>query len=45
MKELLGVGVLGCGDIAQTMYLPGLKALEDEHICRLAAICDTEGSR
>ncbi len=45
MKDVLGVGVLGCGDIAQTMYLQGINALEDEGVCRLVAICDTDASR
>jgi predicted dehydrogenase len=42
---LLGVGVLGCGDVARSTYLVGLKDLEERGALRLAAICDSEPTR
>lgn len=45
MSRVLGIGVLGCGDIAQSVYLPGLRALEEEGVIRLAAVCDQEPGR
>jgi predicted dehydrogenase len=42
---MLGVGVVGCGDIAQAMYIPGMKTLQDEGVLVLAAVCDQDTAR
>src|SRR5437868_4765418 len=34
------VGVLGAGDVAQNVYLPGVARLSREGVLELAAVCD-----
>lgn len=45
MSKTLGLGVVGCGDVARNVYLPGIRALEEGGILRLAAVCDQDEQR
>jgi predicted dehydrogenase len=42
MKQVYGLGVIGCGDIATTQHLPALVAAPR---VRLAAVCDADEGR
>ncbi|MDQ3928710.1 MAG: Gfo/Idh/MocA family oxidoreductase, partial [Chloroflexota bacterium] len=44
-SKTLGLGVLGCGDAARNIYLPGIRGLEPEGTVRLAALCDQDEQR
>jgi predicted dehydrogenase len=40
--DTLGIGIVGCGDIARLRYLPSFADLPD---VRLVATCDTDEPR
>jgi predicted dehydrogenase len=39
------VGVIGCGDVAQHSYVPGLRKLHEQGVIQLEALCDTQPGR
>ena len=45
MSERLGIGVVGCGDVARAIYLPGIAKLAERGLVRLHAVCDQDEAR
>lgn len=45
MTQPVGIGVVGCGDVARAVYLPGMHALAQQGVVRLVAVCDQDEGR
>jgi len=43
--EEVGIGVVGCGDIARKAYLPAIVKLAKDQKARLVAVCDIDQAR